>query len=321
MHERHRRQQAWNHYWSSGVLHSCDSSLSLEGVGPLAQFWRTVFAEIPAHARVLDVATGNGGLLKAALTAMPAQANWQLAAVDLAQPRMDWLQAHPRAHCIQVHAETSMEQLPFAAGAFDRVISQFGIEYGAPEASLGECLRVLSDHGQVALVLHHADSIITQVSRDELQGQCWLLSRSGLLNAARALLPHLAAMRSGQAPDARAEAARQGYNQSMAEMAHLIESQAAPDLLIHARDAIHGWVAQLQAQHLNACQDALARYRDDLEDAQLRSNEQIEVAMDTRSIEQFVAPLRAGLKSLDVSTITQGQHILAWAVRGHSPIR
>jgi hypothetical protein len=58
-----------------------------------------------------------------------------------------------------------------------------------------------------------------------------------------------------------------------------------------------------------------------LEDAQLRSNEQIEVAMDTRSIEQFVAPLRAGLKSLDVSTITHGQHILAWAVRGHSPIR
>lgn len=314
-----RRQQAWSRFWASGATHSCDQSLSLSGTGTLAEFWRGVFSTLPVEARLLDLGTGNGGLVKIAIDAMPAQHDWHLDAVDLAEPRLPWLASNPRADRVRVHPGTAMERLPVADASVSLVMSQFGIEYSTPDESLTECLRVLAADGSIALIVHHADSVITRVSRDEVLAQQDLLSESGLIAVAIDLLPHLAALRGGHAPTPAAEAARSAYNRAMADVAALIDRLHAPDLLLQARESIHALVAQLRPDALEAALQAMYRYQHALEDARIRSEEQIAAALDEAGIHAFLAPLREHLTDLDVQPLRQDGQLLAWAVRGYQP--
>ena len=102
-------------------------------------------ARVRAGCRVLDVATGPGGVAAAAA----ARGAQSVVGADLS-PRMVALAAtlHPGVE----FREADAEALPFDAGAFDAVVSNFGVgHFPRPERAVAEFARVLTRGGMAAV--------------------------------------------------------------------------------------------------------------------------------------------------------------------------
>ena len=102
-------------------------------------------AGVRASCRVLDVATGPGGVAAAAA----ARGAQSVVGADLS-PRMVALAAslHPGVE----FREADVEALPFDAGAFDAVVSNFGVgHFPMPERAVAEFGRVLARGGMAAV--------------------------------------------------------------------------------------------------------------------------------------------------------------------------
>lgn len=100
---------------------------------------------VRAGCRVLDVATGPGGVAAAAAKRGASR----VIGADLS-PRMVALAAslHPGVE----FREADAEALPFDAGAFDAVVSNFGVgHFPSPERAMAEFARVLTSGGMAAV--------------------------------------------------------------------------------------------------------------------------------------------------------------------------
>lgn len=134
--------------------------------GPLAMFTtppaaRLVrFAGIRAGDRVLDVGCGTG---VAAITA--ARLGATVTGSDLTPQLLE--QARESAHIAGVEVEwreADAESLPFAAGQFDVVMSQFGHMFAPrPEVAVAEMLRVLKPGGTIAFSTWPPDGFVAQM--------------------------------------------------------------------------------------------------------------------------------------------------------------
>lgn len=308
-----RRRQAWSSYWAAGGLHSCIGKLVDDPEGAIGRFWRGQFAQLRSGQRVLDLATGNGAVPKLLLESSVDGVH--VDAVDLAALKPTWLspQAHP---VITFHPGVAMEALPFQAGQFDLVVSQFGLEYARWPAALEEMARVCRDEGRVALVMHHADSVIVRMAHTEQAQQAALLADDGLVAAAIALLPYLVKVAAGERPGASANQARGAYNEAMRQIAERIEHEPAVDLLVEARQHIHSilgghYVAEPQSRHL-----MLLEYQKALVDASLRTHELISCALDEERVDALLVALEQRLpgRRLESVHLHEAHGIVAWGV-------
>lgn len=306
------RREAWSAYWASGRLHSCATSFQGNYGGVIGAFWEDAFASLRPGARVLDLATGNGAL-PAMLWKMHRGAV-QVDAVDLAGVAPDWMgDAH--AGSIRFHAGVDMHALPFQAGSFDCVSSQFGFEYGDRGRALAEACRVLAPTGSLQLVMHHQGSRLVQVGREELQHHRLLSDPGGLLAAAQEVLPVLVEVRGGRTPDAAAVAVRQGYNQALVMLADAADGSFAPDLLLEAREAVHRLVSTVGMDPAPAL-SALERLSADLAQARLRTQEMVDCALDRPQLDalaQALRQLRPGW-DLALAELAQAEGVLAWSL-------
>jgi ubiquinone/menaquinone biosynthesis C-methylase UbiE len=311
------RRAAWDAYWAAGTLHSCVGSFAANYTGAIGGFWAGVFAPLAPGQAVLDLATGNGALPLMVSQQFSGRAGPAVTAVDLAQVCPGWYRAdeHPG---VNFHSGVAMEQLPFADASYDLVVSQYGFEYARREPALAECLRVLKPAGELAMVLHHADSVLARVGRSELAHHAFLDAPGGLLAAARAVLPWFARARAGA--DLRAVpaalAAREQYNAAIRSLAAEIASRPAPDLLREARDAIHNVLASVGTDPAPAMA-RLDGYAAALSAAALRSAEMVEHALDAGQAAGLVERLRGLRPGARVSCepLAQKEGILGWALR------
>jgi ubiquinone/menaquinone biosynthesis C-methylase UbiE len=114
-------------------------------------------ARVHAGERVLDVATGNGN---AALWA--ARRGAQVTGLDLSPVLLDAARQRGTEEGLEVAwRQGDAEDLPFADGQFDRVLSVFGVIF-APghERAAGELLRVTRPGGTVALTAWAPESVM-----------------------------------------------------------------------------------------------------------------------------------------------------------------
>lgn len=179
---------AWSDFWAR-------ESAGAQGGGCLPQGWATIEAaqkrawhdvirNSRKGARVLDLATGDGRVLRWLRAARP---DLKLFGVDAAPA----LPAAPKG--CKVRAGVRMEQLPFADGAFDFVTSQFGFEYGEVERVAGEAARVLVPGGTLALMVHRGDGPILAHNLKRRNGISWALEERKVLEIARGALAFPAA--------------------------------------------------------------------------------------------------------------------------------
>jgi len=105
------------------------------------------FAQIKPGEAVLDVGTGTGVV---AITA--ARAGAQVKALDLTPELLEHARENARiARCESIEwTEGDAEELPYATGSFDVVVSQFGHMFAPrPEVVVAEMRRVLKPTGRV----------------------------------------------------------------------------------------------------------------------------------------------------------------------------
>ena len=146
-----RRQQAT---WASGDYAIVGTTLQIVGE-TLAE---TI--DIRAGEHVLDVAAGNGN---ATLAAARRFAN--VISTDYVPGLLDKGRARARAEGLPVHfEEADVENLPFADGTFDVVLSTFGVMFAPDhERSAAEMMRVLRPGGRLGLANWTPESFIGQL--------------------------------------------------------------------------------------------------------------------------------------------------------------
>jgi hypothetical protein len=312
------RRQAWSSYWAQGALHSCIGSFDANYSGAIGAFWDALVAGIAPGARVLDLATGNGALPLRLWQRLGRAAQLRIDAVDLAALAPPWYrpETHPG---IAFHSGVAMEALPFADGTFDRVVSQFGLEYGRRPEALHECLRVARADARLAFVLHHAGSVLVTVGHAELANQELLMAPDGLIAAARRVLPWIARARSGAgipAADPRAAQDRNLYNAAVGRLGQAIADSAVPDALVEGRDWIHQLLSGVTGADVQARIDALDAYRQGMQSAALRTQEMLEHALDAAQAEAMARVFTAARPGCEVrcEPLFQREGVLAWGM-------
>lgn len=175
--------EAWGDFWAA------NSSGGSEG-GCLPQRWAAIeqaqqavwhgfIADLPQDGRVLDLATGDGRVLG---WMRRERSDLDLTGID----RAPTLPAPPEG--TTTRAGIAMEDLPFGAGEFAAVVSQFGFEYGDIAGIAAEIARVLIPGGKVGLMVHRGDGPILEHNLRRRAAIEWVLGEQKLVSILEAAL-------------------------------------------------------------------------------------------------------------------------------------
>jgi len=176
--------EPWSVYWEGGALNSCITSSQEQDARVVNDFWQNFAAALPHNARVLDLATGNGAVVKQLLS---SRSDLKITGVDSAaiRPHDHVDSADPLATAVFL-ADTDITDLPFADRSFDAVTSQFGLEYSDVAQSVPEAARILATGGKLLLLVHHTDSAILSSGERTLREIDLLLRPDGLVDTVMA---------------------------------------------------------------------------------------------------------------------------------------
>ncbi len=277
---------AWTRYWQSGKSDSCVDRET--GAQALAATWREFFERLDPDASVLDLATGNGAVVDVALEVTLARgARLRLTGIDAADIRPARAAGTEVAYLPRVR----MESLPFAAGAFDAVVSQFGFEYGQRSLCAAEAARVLKPGGLLRLVVHARNGAVHGAILRRVERLQRVLSPDGLFTtllaaareeaaAARRTEEALATKWSEIAPvlaEAPADDAAPFYAEGVTKLWRARTRYAPEDVLASLEDACARAEAVLlrqQALLQAACSDAeMAAIRTHFEASGVKTDE------------------------------------------------
>ena len=131
----------WGDFWSQ----TAQGERTVHGGGCLPQRWAAIenaqssawqgfIEDLPASTKVLDLATGDGCVLRWMHEARP---DLELNGIDLAPE----LPTPPPQ--MQILAGVAMEEVPYEDNSFATVVSQFGFEYGDVTAIAAEILSLI----------------------------------------------------------------------------------------------------------------------------------------------------------------------------------
>ncbi|NMR25270.1 class I SAM-dependent methyltransferase [Pseudoalteromonas sp. NEC-BIFX-2020_015] len=164
-----RKSMHWDHYWHlTETLSSFGDSKSTFGYPEeVLIFWEDIVCSKKKECAYLDLATGKG-VLAILLQATMTQHNLigSVAACDLAKIKKDKIKSDITAisnaiEKVEFKFNIALEMLPYKNDSLDVLVSQFGFEYSDWNKSLPEVLRVLKTEGEIILMMHHPDSVIT----------------------------------------------------------------------------------------------------------------------------------------------------------------
>jgi ubiquinone/menaquinone biosynthesis C-methylase UbiE len=301
-------QSAWTKYWKMGNTDSMPKARAAGALSALDTAWKNFFEWLPEGARILDLATGGGDVIRAALL---CKRDFSITGVDIA----DLSAATPPDANVSLVGNTDLSQLPFPDASFEAVVSQFGIEYADIPAAVREAVRVLAPGGRGHFVVHHKGGPL----------------REGLTN-------NLAAYRLVFSDDLVFQAGR--------DLFRLRQEQAGPREIAQAKKKFHAAVSSLEARlqpdpHFAAVRNivrtlsgmAMApsfplRQLEGLEEqihySPLRMTAQINAALDREGIDRLAACLRDAGVVIDAPsqelTFPTGR-VMAWSLSFHRSSR
>jgi len=170
----------WSIYWQADNLDSCVTSWSIRDTEAISQLWQDFAAGLDADAKVLDLATGNGTV---PLALLQGNDSLRITAVDKADiDPQRFLSSPGPLREVDFVGDTDICSLPYDAGSFDAVTSQFGIEYAPLNEAIGPVVSVLKTGGKLSFLMHHADSDVVKPARLKICEMAGLLQPKGLIS-------------------------------------------------------------------------------------------------------------------------------------------
>jgi ubiquinone/menaquinone biosynthesis C-methylase UbiE len=161
----------WESYWRAGDNPHAAAVMGVGSSDAFRSVWDAFLNQIrvaPGNVlRVLDLACGAGVVTEQARAVLPAGtvfvgADYAVSAVNQFSARFGG-----KANGVfSVAADGAC--LPFANGAFDIVVSQFGLEY-AGLGAFAEVGRVIANNGDIMCVAHYRDGAIEFECRESLR--------------------------------------------------------------------------------------------------------------------------------------------------------
>lgn len=178
-----RHEEAWSQFWASSAAGGGQGGCLPEGWRGIEaaqrDIWREFARALPRGARTLDLATGDGRVMRWLLE---ARRDLKPVGTDLA-PKLP-----PPPRGTRLRPGVAMESLPFPDGRFAAVTSQFGFEYGDVVKIAGEIARVLAPRGKVALLMHRGDGPILTHNVKRGEQIRWVLDEQELVEKAKQFL-------------------------------------------------------------------------------------------------------------------------------------
>jgi SAM-dependent methyltransferase len=318
----HSRREAWSRYWARGVPHSCIGTYGDRYGGAIGAFWKAVFTGLPGQARLLDIATGNGALPRLLLDHCRGP-GVTCDAVDIATVHLPWLAsvAPAERRRVRLHGGVDAGALPFADGTFDLAVSQYGLEYTDLERSVPELLRVLSPHGGIAMVLHHAQGRPATLADLEIGHIRWLTTQGGWFDATAAMIEPMARAstfggRASLQGDARANAARERFNAVQNELTARGAGQDGADVLFDMREAAMSVFATAGREGVTVAGNALAALREELIAGATRLDDLRSHALAAEPVGALGRRLESALgRAVALGELREGDYLMGWTLR------
>ena len=206
----------WDLYWHEDNVDSCVASASMRDAEAIAELWRHFAADQAEGASVLDLATGNGTV---PLALLQGNETLQITGVDKADiDPMKYLSIPGVLAEVNFVGGIDVCSLPFEAGTFDVLTSQFGIEYAPLDEAIGSVAAVLKRGGRLRFLMHHAESEIVVPAQQKIREMESLLQSGGVLDC---LCEHVR----DETPTDKLETAGQQHLDSGAGRSSLISGQ------------------------------------------------------------------------------------------------
>ncbi|WP_306017542.1 class I SAM-dependent methyltransferase [Oceanicaulis sp. MMSF_3324] len=154
--------RSWNDYWLGDEAMSATQRASELFRDSWREWLTGVFSDNP-KARMLDAACGAGAVTREAIAvAEGMKAEPDIVCVDIAPAAIAKLADAP-----VTTLTADAKALPFEAGEFDVLVSQFGVEYAGQEA-LSSMGRLLAPSGRALMIAHMANGTIAKECSDNL---------------------------------------------------------------------------------------------------------------------------------------------------------
>lgn len=156
---------SWNQYWQgTGSI----GAFSAGGVNhpAIAEFWNEFFLStrrLQNPIRLLDVATGNGAVVEAALQVLNEDSP-TITCVDISDAAIENVKKRFESVTGIVADAANM---PLDDRQFDIVCSQFGVEYAGTDA-IYEAARLVGAQGKLALLMHIVGGSVLKECADSL---------------------------------------------------------------------------------------------------------------------------------------------------------
>jgi len=311
------KRAAWDRFWSYDRLSSFGTGIGAGNYGePIAAGWRAFFASLPAGARVLDIATGNGAI---AVMAVEAGDGLRVTGADLAKvkPAAFVSKGKDELRKIRFLGGTPAEQLPFDDARFDAVTSQYGIEYSDLERSVAEAVRVLAPGGRLRFACHAAEGSVAADTERAISEADFLLDEVDLVGKAAACFSAILDVERGRAGGPFAQAAAQAKYAAFRDALKAVAERArtATDAAMLA--SIHQSLTDLFQQRQLQEETALAAKIDDLRSEILAHRERERALLAAaRTVEQMAA-LAERLKALGLIDVLVDEQHAGERVIGH----
>ncbi|MCO7225023.1 hypothetical protein [Pleionea sp. CnH1-48] len=161
---------AWSDFWSEGNLSSLNTTFDDGYDGSIKQMWNDSFVKLDDNARLLDLCSGNGSILKLAIEfCQTNEKSLELNGIEAAKVSESTIQELKESHqgIFNFYSETKVEKF-VSEKQYSLVTSQYGIEYTDWSETLPLVANLLKQDGEAAFFIHTDSSIVYNIAQDEL---------------------------------------------------------------------------------------------------------------------------------------------------------
>ena len=229
----------WDRYWAHGFVTSCAVAFKGNYEGNVRGLWEDFFAALESQSNILDIGTGNGAIaIIAAEIGLRKKKAFAIHGVDQAKinPAAILGQRPGLLGAITFHSQTPAEKTPFSDASFQAITGQYALEYTPVETTIAELSRIAAPGAQGMFVIHHDDSIVLTVTREELRTAGVLFSQADLFEQTREVVRSVAPANTPEKKqalirDSLAQRRRDAFNRAAALVTDALTNTTQPEML------------------------------------------------------------------------------------------
>ncbi len=311
-----KQNENWSKFWAQGHVTTFGEFFKDGYRGEIGQWWDAVLQSFPEGGQVVDLGCGNTALLTAILD---AGLQLQYIGVDPAA-----VSINPRASALLVEsmfppkllAGYGAESVPLESGSVDAVVSVFGIEYAELSEAIPEVSRLLVPEGRFDWVVHHADSIVSRMSKRAIQ-EYNATEIEGVISALKTISAEAVRVGlSGLKNSALAEAAREEINTLAARYLNDTDLNTGNGTMFEFLTSALKFFRVLKSPEPDRVA-FISNLAQEFEAYHARFSQMLSVVKSADDMEQLTQLCsQHQLSVLDLKTLNDEQGILGWIVSG-----